>query len=233
MKPRGGDPSGEGTRVLPVTAVFLGGGRGCRIGGNKLYLPDGERGSLILRILDRIAPWFEAILIAVGPEDRRPLERILAEWNSSIPVRVVVDREPGRGPLEGVAAALEEVSSEWTFVLGCDMPCVREEVIRALWEARELRSDVVCAELAGFLEPLHAFYRRTCLVPIRAALEAGDLRMKGFYPRVAVTVVDEETLALLPAYGRSFWIVNTPEDLERIRGARSSSALPPLRSRRA
>ena len=126
-----------------------------------------------------------------------------------------MDRGPGRGPLEGLSVGLDAMKTEWAFLLGCDMPLVQEAVVRALWRAREEGSHVICARLRGFLEPLHAFYSKGCLEPARQALNAGERRIKSFYPLVKVTVAEEEALRILPGYGRSFRGINTPEDLRR------------------
>ena len=208
-----------GSGILPASAVILGGGRGRRMGGNKLFLAAG--GALLVeRVLSRVAPWFSGVLLAVGPDDREPLEKLLAPFRGRWPLRVVVDATPGRGPLEGLAAALEALDSDWAFALGCDMPLVQEAVVRALWNARGPESQVACARLDGFVEPLHAFYSVSCLPAIRRALARGERKIKSFYDEVNVTVVEEESFRCLPGYRRSFSGVNTPEDLLRLMNPR-------------
>lgn len=188
------------------------------MGGNKLFLSlRGER--LLHRVLSRVAPWAEEVLVAVAPEDRSPLEELLVEREPPCPLRVVEDAHPGRGPLEGLAVALETISAPWAFVLGCDMPLVREGVVRILWGARRPGSDVICAELGGYLEPLHAFYSPSCLPFIREALAEDRLSLKSFYGQVQVSVAAEEVLARCPGYRESFRGANTPEEMERLLAA--------------
>ncbi len=182
------------------------------MGGNKLFLAAGER--LVLEhVLGRLSPWFEEVILAVGAEDLEPIREVLGPLVSSSKVRIVVDEEPGRGPLEGLAVGLEAMTTEWAFVLGCDMPRVQEAVVRMLWRGREKDSDVVCARLDGFLEPLHAFYSVYSLPEVRRALDRGIRKVKGFYDAVKVTVVEEEDFRALAGYRRSFQGMNTPEDL--------------------
>jgi len=213
LKGKTGSIGGSG--ALPASAVILGGGRGRRMGGNKLFLAAGET-LLIERVLSRVTPWFREVLIAVGPEDRGPLELLLAPIRDRWPLRIVVDRTPGRGPLEGLSAALESLATDWAFAIGCDMPLVQEAVLRTLWNARTAESDVVCARLDGFIEPLHALYSRSCLPAAKRALERGERRLKSFYEEATVTVVEEESFRFLPGYRRSFAGINTPEDLLRL-----------------
>ncbi len=204
-----------GSRILPASAVVLGGGRGRRMGGNKLFLSAGDN-LLIERVLSRIMPWFQETLVAVGPDDLESLERLLAPVRDRLPVRIVVDSEPGKGPLEGLAVSLAAIRTGWAFVIGCDMPLVQEAVMRVLWNARTPESQAVCARLGGFLEPLHAFYSASCLQAVRKALATGERRIKSFFGGVSLTVVEEEAFRSLPGYRRSFSGVNTPGELLRL-----------------
>jgi molybdopterin-guanine dinucleotide biosynthesis protein A len=197
---------------LAASAVVLGGGQGRRMGGNKLFLSV-EGTFLLERILGRLSPLFEELVLAVGPDDEKPLRRLFGSLFDRHSLVVVVDAVPGRGPLEGLASAFRAVTKDWIFAVGCDMPWVQEAVVRAQWSFREPESQVLCARLGGYFEPLHAFYRRDCLNAVEAALERGQRQIKAFYDDVNVTVVDEERLRALPGYGRSFRGFNTPEEL--------------------
>lgn len=200
---------------LEASAVVLGGGRGRRMGGNKLFLAvDGVL--LLERVLRRLVPLFPEIVLAVGPEDEEPLRRRLPSLSSARPVAVAVDAVSGLGPLQGLTSALKVLKGDWAFVVGCDMPWIQEAVVRSLWQAREAGSDVLCASVDGYLEPLHAFYRRTCLPFAEAALASGDRRLKAFYGDVRVTVVAEAAFLCLPGYRRSFRGINTPSELNRL-----------------
>ncbi|NLI96402.1 MAG: molybdenum cofactor guanylyltransferase, partial [Synergistaceae bacterium] len=203
MDPRGKTGSIGGSGILPASAVILGGGRGRRMGGNKLFLATGEI-LLVERVLSRVTPWFSEVLIAVGPEDEAPLGILLAPIRDRWPLRVVLDETPRQGPLEGLSAALGSLRTDWAFVIGCDMPFVQEAVMRVLWNAATRQSQVVCARLDGFLEPLHAFYAASCLPAIRRALSRGERKIKSFYDEVNVTVLKEENFRFLPGYRRSF-----------------------------
>ena len=105
---------------------------------------------------------FQALRIEVNRE-LEALEGLLREESCPVPLRVTEDVHPRRGPLEGLASGLECLRTPWAFALGCDMPFVREATVRCLWERRTSRSQVVCGERGGCLEPLHAFYAVSCL----------------------------------------------------------------------
>jgi molybdopterin-guanine dinucleotide biosynthesis protein A len=202
---------------LPVSLLLLGGGQGNRMGGNKLFLEVPE-GPLLPRLLDRVAPLFGESLLSVAPEDRERIRRVFGPLTEEGRLRLVWDRERGRGPLEGLARGLAAARFDWVFLLGCDMPFVREAVVRALWAAGRGGADAIVARLGEYLEPLHAFYRGSCRDPVEAALLRGDRRLKSFYGDVDVSVVDERVLRVLPGYRTSFANLNAPEDLERLVG---------------
>jgi molybdopterin-guanine dinucleotide biosynthesis protein A len=74
-------------------------------------------------------------------------------------------------------------------------------------------ADVVMPRLGGEAEPFRAIYARTCLGPIRAALDAGQMRVVSFFPDVRVRFVDEPEIDRFDPQHLSFFNVNTPEDL--------------------
>jgi len=205
----------RGGGVIPASAVILGGGSGRRMGGNKLFLA-AEGQLLFERILFRLSPLFHKMIISVGPRDREPLEELLKIRYPKENLQIVEDTQQGRGPLEGLASALEYMDTEWAFLIGCDMLQVQQIIVQTMWMARKDESQIICARLKGFLEPLHAFYSVSCLPMIKKNLSSGHRKLKAFYHEVNLTVVEEESLMHLPGYGRSFSDVNTPEELARL-----------------
>jgi molybdopterin-guanine dinucleotide biosynthesis protein A len=90
---------------------------------------------------------------------------------------------------------------------------------------RQADADVVIPKTAGFLEPMHAVYRREpVLRAIRAALERGEQRMISYFPAVKVREVTEAEWRPLDPQGRAFFNVNTPEDLIEARRFADSGA---------
>ena len=185
------------------------------MGGNKLFLSLQDM-PVLEKVLGRLEPYFEEVLLAVGPEDRLPLERILAGRDARSKVRIVEDRASGKGPLEGLARGLQALRTEWGFFVGCDMPWIQEAVVRTLWEVRKEESQALVVRLGTYLEPLHAFYSRSCLSEIERSLRENRLQLKSFYASVCLTVAEESLFASLPGYRRSFRGVNVPRDLWRL-----------------
>lgn len=204
------------TRAIGGSLLLLAGGLGSRMWGkNKLYLELGGA-PLLGQILTRLSPLFdETLLLAAKGGAREARERLgplLDRWN----VRITEDRAEGRGPLEGLCRGLAAMNGEWGLLLGCDMPFADETVLRGMAALRTEETDVVTAEIGGWLEPLHAFYSRRCLPRAEAALAQGG-RIKAFYRESRLTILNEEALSRLsPGYKKSFTNLNTPGDLSMI-----------------
>ena len=131
-------------------------------------------------------------------------------------VPVVQDRFPGIGVLGGLHAGLEAASHDLTLAVGCDMPFLKPDVLRAFagWAAD---ADVALLRRGEHVEPLHAAYRRTCLPAIERAIRAGKRRIISFFPEVRVRYVTPEEVRVLDPALDSFRNVNTPEEWEAAR----------------
>jgi molybdopterin-guanine dinucleotide biosynthesis protein A len=78
--------------------------------------------------------------------------------------------------------------------------------------------DAVVPYLEGQPQPLHALYRKTCLVPMERMLRAGQLKIASLFAAVRVRHADETTIDRIDPGHRSFFNINTPADLEEAQG---------------
>jgi molybdenum cofactor guanylyltransferase len=192
-----------------LTVAIQAGGQSRRMGRDKgLVLLDGR--PLVRHLLDRVADLGDEILVTTNrPEDY-----------AFLGVQLASDESPGAGALSGLRTALRAAHGDKVLVLACDMPFVDRSLITHLIGLAS-RADVVVPRLAGEYEPMHAVYDRGCLPEIEASLEAGDMRMISFFPRVRVLAVEDAELDRFDPDRRSFFNVNTPEELaqaERLLG---------------
>ena len=210
-------------KKIGATLLVLGGGKGERMGGNKFFLSvDGEP---VARRMLTIGAFFESVVFCVGFGEEEAAERVLRALGARV-ARVTEDRAPGRGPLEGLRQGLAAMETAWGFLLGIDMPGASEAAIRQMWALTGPDDDVSCFAENGRPNALHAFYRKTCLPQVDAAL-AGEKREKSekksarggpkiisFYKDVRVREIVDADLAHLPGWRRSFDNFNSPEELE-------------------
>jgi molybdopterin-guanine dinucleotide biosynthesis protein A len=170
---------------------------------------------LVEHLTHRILPLADELVISTNSPDR--FEPLLPRL--PIPAQLVADHTPGIGPLAGVASGLSRASHDLVLVLAVDLPYVQvgllshmaglaadfQAVVPQIWDPRW--GGVVT-------EPLHAFYRRSCLAAITAHLEAGDRRVVSFLSDVRTRWVPPEEVAQFdPGFG-SFRNLNTPADWE-------------------
>lgn len=205
---------------LQVSALLLAGGGGVRMGGNKLFLSDGE--SWILeKTLERLSLFFDEIVLCCGA-DQQDYPLAFNLLLNRFAVHVVRDRLPGKGPLEGLRQGLAAMHNSWGFLLGCDMPSVQEAVVRQMWALTPNACQVSVMRLDNYLMPLHAFYHQSCLCCVDDILhksepmKKGEGNLKSFYRQINLNVIEEARIALLPGYRRSFMGCNTPEELREI-----------------
>ncbi len=134
-------------------------------------------------------------------------------------LRLVFDPTPHAGVLPALAAGLAAAGGEVCLAVACDMPFVSTRVFEYLLAAQaESNADVVIPRTEGFLEPMHAVYRRDPVRrAIQAALERGEQRMISYFRDVRVREVDEPEWREVDPTGRAFFNVNTPDDLATAR----------------
>ncbi len=212
------DPAGSAAdkKRLHASLLLLAGGRGSRMGGrNKLYLK--FEGSLIVEgTLELIAPLFEETILIVAPEESSRVMDVLCPIIRKWDIALVEDRMGGRGPLEGLYNGLHHMKAEWGFLLGCDMPTPDPEVIKGMHSFCSTDNDAVVAEIQGFLEPLHAFYRKSCIGPVSDTIGRGYRKIRHFYNDIKLTVINENKLREFGDYESSFFNLNTPHDVEKM-----------------
>jgi molybdopterin-guanine dinucleotide biosynthesis protein A len=119
--------------------------------------------------------------------------------------------------LVALASGLSAATSELCLVVGCDMPFLSQTLLRWLIELSP-GFDVVMPVNEGFMDPMHAVYRREpVLAAVERALARGDKRLTSYLPDVRVREVGADELRARDPELRSFFNINTPEDLERAR----------------
>ncbi len=206
---------------IPASALVLAGGRGTRMGGNKLFLAQ-DGAPLLENLIARLAQVFREVVLCVGHAESGRARTLLSSFASARDVALAEDRAFGRGPIEGLRQGLSAMRAEWGFLIGCDMPTPQEAVIRQLWAATPVDADATVVRLDGYPMSLHAFYRKSCLPHIDRVMidgprtKRGGAKLTAFYADIALNVVEESTLAALPGYKKSFAGFNTQEELARL-----------------
>lgn len=152
-----------GARPRPASAVVLAGGASSRMGADKSQLVV-EGAPLVERIRDALSPCFDEMLLSVSePPAHGP----------PAGMRVVVDRTPGLGPLEGMASSLAAAEGEVCFVTACDVPDVSLPLVFRLLAYSEEYDAVLPSFRPGTVEPLFGVYARGAAEAAGRALRMG------------------------------------------------------------
>jgi molybdopterin-guanine dinucleotide biosynthesis protein A len=189
-----------------VSGILLAGGESRRMHGiNKALLEVGGR-RIVERVAETLRALFdEVIVITNSPADFEFL---------GLPM--FRDRIPGCGSLGGLYTGLSCCSGDYGFLVACDMPFVRQDVISYMLSLIS-DQDVVIPRIAGHFEPLHAIYSRRCVPFIEDLLTHADLKIIDLFDKISLLEVSEETLARFDPQLRFIKNLNTPEDLAKAR----------------
>jgi molybdopterin-guanine dinucleotide biosynthesis protein A len=186
-----------------LTCAILAGGDSRRFGREKgLALLGGK--PLIQHVIERLhGMGEETLLITNRPEAYRFLGLPIFE-----------DRIPGGGALSGLHAALVSAKYPVVLLVACDMPFLNRSLLAHMIGLAS-RVDVVIPLRRGQYEPLHALYARACLPAVETTLTRQSPRMVDFLPQVNVLPIGETELRRFDLDGRSFFNINTEEDMRR------------------
>jgi molybdenum cofactor guanylyltransferase len=193
------DPSLE-----EVTGVILAGGKSTRYGTNKAFAEvQGVR--LIertIRVMGSVCP--RLLLVTNTPAEYAYLQLPMVE-----------DLIKGLGPLGGIYTGLEVIEDENGLFVACDMPFLREDLLRYMVTLRG-DFDAVVPRIDWMVEPLHALYTKKCLPSLRKFIRSQELQILKFFQKIRVRYLEEEEIRKVDPDLKSFFNINRPEDLERI-----------------
>jgi molybdenum cofactor guanylyltransferase len=184
-----------------LTAVLLAGGESRRMGTDKAtFLFRGKPlWQVQLETLQKLEPKQIFVSARVDPPWRRD------------DIVFVADVPPSRGPLSGIAASLDRMSTSHLLALAIDIPWMSTKYLESLYTHIQPCRGVV-PRIGARAEPLAAIYPREAAIEIRNALRGpdfslqsltGDLLAAGKLREVSVSEPDVKL----------FKNVNVPADL--------------------
>ena len=183
-----------------MNVVILAGGKSSRMGSNKAFLKVKGK-TFIEHQIALLREIFSEITISANtPEEYKHLN-----------VPIIGDIYPDKGPLGGIYSAIINSKSFHTFMLACDMPFVEIDLIKHL-KSFISGHDVVIPQSKKGLEPLHAFYSKNCIAPIKKELDSNNLRIVSFFPQVKVKTVKLNNLPSSNKFKDSIKNLNTLEE---------------------
>lgn len=184
------------------SAVVVAGGYSTRFGERDKATARLDGDPLIRRVVDRIAPAVDEIVVNCRGEQRERLATALAGRD----YRFAVDPEPDRGPVAGIQTGCQAACAELAFVTACDMPFVHARLAADLFEA--VAGDAAVPRSDGRLHPLAAVYHTDITVDAcEEVLRCRSSAVTALLDNLDVTAVP------VPEPSGTFTDVDTPDAL--------------------
>lgn len=183
---------------------MLTGGAGTRMGREKPGVVLGDF-TLVDHVLRGLPIGVEVIV--VGPDLPEPPRPVTCTRESPV----------GGGPVAGLAAGLDLVTTHITGVIATDMPFAGGLLSHLTHRIPEGADALVPVDAAGHRQPLCAAYRTTGLrTGVKALGEVQDASMRSLLDHLVVAEITLTDLAEL-LDPNSLFDIDTPSDLERSR----------------
>jgi len=193
------------------SGIILSGGKSVRMGIDKAFIKvDGV--PIIQRTYDLFSKIFREIIIVTNQKD----------LYSSFQAKIVNDLITDRGALGGLYTGLFYSSNPYSFCVACDMPFLKESIIRFLLQQVD-GFDAIIPKTEDGLQPLHAIYSRNCLEPIKKLIDRGGYKIIDFYPLIKIKIIEEKEFIALDQTRESFINVNTPVELDHLQQRKRSA----------
>ncbi|MEE9227090.1 MAG: molybdenum cofactor guanylyltransferase [Acidobacteriota bacterium] len=204
---------------ITAFGAILAGGRSRRMGRDKALLPYSGR-PLVLHAAETLGE--------VVPE-----VAVIASRGSGydfLPVPVIEDRFPDRGPLGGLHAALVHAAGRPVFCLACDLPLVGPDLIRYIIDfagpdAASRAAFVKVPAMAGRVQPLCGWYAPGCLGPVEKWLRQGRGKVLDFLEEIPTVQVP--LAADLPFFREDLLAnLNREEDYNKVTRGTTEGVVP-------
>lgn len=190
-----------------ANAIILAGGESTRLGEDKALVPLAGI-PLMTRTARRLHRVSQQIILA--GRSHLPVD-IGLSTNLTFAPDTITDG----GPLVGLYSGLLASDADVNVVVGCDMPFVRPRLLaQLLTVAVESDGPVIVPQWNGEPQVLPSVCKQSAIAAIRQALDEGERSLRGFIDHVKVGVAPEAEVRELDPEGRSFFNINTRDDLQ-------------------
>lgn len=174
------------------------------MGKNKAFI-EIEGKPIIKRIYNLFTELFQEIIIVTNE----------IELFQALGPKVYSDLIPDKGVLGGLYTGIFYSTFPFSFCVACDMPFINKSIVHYLIQNLE-DHDVIVPQTKDGLQPLHAFYSKNCLKPIRETIEQGKYKILDIYHLLRIKIIDEAYFIHLDPKRESFLNINTPDELNSI-----------------
>ncbi len=158
----------------------------------------------VVRLVGEAVPRENIVVVAAEGQELPPLPE---------EITVTRDRQPHRGPLEGLAcgfAALAE-KADAAYATSCDVPLIVPAFIQRMFELLT-GHDIGVPKEENFYHPLAAVYRTSVLPQVEELLAADRLRPVFLFEQCKTREVAVDELLVADSQLKSLRNINQPAD---------------------
>lgn len=192
-------------KIIDVTGIVLAGGRSMRFGREKSFVKLNNR-SLIEWTIRSLSYVSKYIIIVTSFEG---YDSFLHTRYAS---QVIVDVVGGKAALGGIFTGLSFTSTDYSIVVGCDMPFLNGDLLKYQLSLAK-NYDAVVPRIDDKVEPLHSVYSKTCLPSIEKLLHEHTLSISRLFEMIKTRYVTKEEIEQCDPEYLSIFNVNTQKDL--------------------
>ncbi|MBN1579087.1 MAG: molybdenum cofactor guanylyltransferase [Anaerolineae bacterium] len=205
-----------------TSGIILAGGSSTRLGKDKTMIEVlGE--PLIQRVARTLSALVDQVILVTN----------CPETLTFLNLPMVKDIYPGAGTLGGLHTGLDAIQTTYGLVVGCDMPFLNVDLLRYMislcQDNGQMDSsgyDVIIPRIGNYLEPLHALYARSCRYAFEKHILSKQYRIRYAFEGMHIRYIQEREILEYDPQQRSFFNVNTPEDLEQMRALLAHPSAP-------
>ncbi len=158
--------------------IILAGGEGKRMDGEDKGLVFYNNKPLIKSVLEKVEPQVNNIVISAN----RNID-LYKKFGHPIVNDLASSQEDNKniyqGPLAGIAAALPSCTTEWVFIIACDMPLISNNIVSQLTDGIKNNTEtknIVIAEINKSLQ-LAMLLNTSLLFSIESSLKNNQLKL--------------------------------------------------------
>jgi len=189
------------------TALILAGGLSSRMGFDKRLIKiDGV--SMINHAICELSEHFKEIIVADNTFGY--------EFHGDCRVIHVKDIIQNGGPLSGVHCGLSKASSEFVYIIACDMPNINMEYIFYMENLIKGLSTGVSAcvtRYGDWIEPFNSFYSKNLIEMLEKAILSGRRQIYKLLEKTDCVYIDEAKARIYSEDWSMFENLNTREEL--------------------
>lgn len=185
------------------TAIILAGGKSSRMGFDKQFLKIDER-RLMDSLINKLREEFDEIIIVTN----KP------EYYIGLSHKIISDIIEGKGPLSGIHAGLKEASSQYAFIVACDMPNINMDYVRFMKSfINDKEIDGCVTKFGDWIEPFSSFYSKDIVEDIEKHLLSERRSINSLLYNLNIHYVEEYKAREFSPNWDMFLNLNTKEDL--------------------